>query len=419
MATMTNLDTVASPPADTGRPAAHAAVTPAVDQLDQWIRHEFAELNTRLETAYFAARREILTGDPDLETVKQAIVVDGAKLIGQIAQDGRLPADPQVRYELLGSVGFYLAACRRHEVDRPESPNYRALPVAWSLASRLGRSLGVAPRFVFAHQALHNRAVGGAYRSFTTLEDEHVFITHNGLSALAYQRAANALRRIPALGVSNPMAGYLLEDARAALDEVLRFNRRLGETLDVDRFFLNVRPYFKPYRVGAVEYRGANAGDFAAINEIDLLLGLCSARDPFYRHLLEEKRAYLPPEDQPQLQSAVGQESLLELFLREAAADPVTPQLRLNAERFLAVCRAHGAAYAYHHHQLVRHFLQEPAKQAPPDRLGDLTASGPPLEEVVRMLGRLRDLRAARDRPGLPTARASLDRLRALVNPGP
>lgn len=416
---MTRLGTSAHPSAGTGRPAAHADVTPAVDQLDQWIRHEFVELNTRLETAYFAARREILTGHPDLETVKQAVVLDGAKLVGQVAEDGRLPADPQARYELLGLVGFYLAACRRHGVDRPESPNYRALPVAWSLASRLGSSLGVVPRFVFAHQTLHNRAVGGAYRAFTTLEDERVFVTHNGLSALAYQRAANALRPIPALGVSNPMAAYLLEDARAALDEVLRFNRRLGETLDVDRFFLNVRPYYKPYRVGAVEYRGANAGDFAAINEIDLLLGLCSAHDPFYRHLLEEKHAYVPPEDQPRLKSAAGGESLLELFLREAAAGPVTPQLRRNAERFLAVCRAHGAAYAYHHHQLVRHFLQEPAKNAPADRLGDLTASGPPLDEVVRMLGRLCDLRAARDRPGLPTARASLDRLRALVDLAP
>lgn len=389
-----------------------------LEQFDQWIRHEFVHLNTELEEAYFAARSEILHDRPDLETIKQAIVLDGAKLVDQIVEDGRTPADPHERYELLGAVGFYLAACRRHEVDGPDSPHLESLSPAWSLASLLGASLGVAPRFVFAHQSLYNRAVGGTYHTFTTLEDEATFVTYNTLAVLAYQRAANALRRVPPLGVSSPMATYLLEDARAALDEVLEFNRTLGTTLDADRFFLNVRPYFKPYRVGGTEYRGANAGDFAGINEIDLLLGLCSAQDPFYQHLVTEKYPYVPPADQVLLKSALTTEPLLEHFLREAAAGPVTPRLRTNAERFLEVCRSHGAAYAYHHHRLVKHFLEEPAKQAPHDRLDDITASGPPLEMVIKMLGRLRDLRAARDRPGLPTARASLDRLRELTSLG-
>ena len=34
-----------------------------------------------------------------------------------------------------------------------------------------------------------------------------------------------------------------------------------------------------------------------------------------------------------------------------------TTQVRANAKLDLAVCRAHGAAYAYHHYRLVQPFL--------------------------------------------------------------
>ncbi|MBC6459363.1 monodechloroaminopyrrolnitrin synthase PrnB family protein [Actinomadura sp. HBU206391] len=391
-------------------------MTAAVDGFDRWIRHEFVDFNTELEEAYFSARSEVLFGRPELEKIKRAIMLDGAELIARITEDGGIPADEKERYRLLGAVGFYLGACRRHEAGGPENPDAERLSAAWSLANILGSSLGVAPRFVFAHQSLHNPSVRDSYRTFTSLEDERVFITYNGLAVLAYQRAAGALRRIPTMGVSNPMATYLFEDARAALDDVLRFNRTLSENLDVDRFFFNIRPYFKPYQVGGIEYRGANAGDFAAVNEIDLLLGLCKARDPFYQNLLAEKYAYVPPEDQVLLRTIVVAESLLDRFLSEAETGPVTPRFRLNAELFLAICRAHGAAYAYHHHKLVKPFLEAPAKAAPKERLSDMTASGPPLEMVIRGLGYLSDLRAARDRPGVVSARASLGRLRELLS---
>jgi len=38
-----------------------------------------------------------------------------------------------------------------------------------------------------------------------------------------------------------------------------------------------------------VDYRGANAGDFAAINEIDVTLGLCRTDDAFYQSIVREK----------------------------------------------------------------------------------------------------------------------------------
>jgi hypothetical protein len=69
-----------------------------------------------------------------------------------------------------------------------------------------------------------------------TLDNERIFLTYNGLAVMAYRRR--------------------------------------------DRLFYNIRPYFKTYRVGSREFRGANAGDFAAVNTIDVMLGLCSPHDP-------------------------------------------------------------------------------------------------------------------------------------------
>lgn len=381
----------------------------AVDDFDQWIRNDFVTLNTRLEEAYFAAGVQILTGADDLEALKRRIAREGAELTGRITERRSVPAGRDERYELLGSVGLYLGACGRHGVEGPQS-------AAWPLAQLLGSSLGVAPRFVFAHQALYNRAVGDRFRTFTALDDERTFVMYNGLSLLAYQRTADALRRVATLGVSSPLTAYLLREAQAGLDDVMEFGRTLSKTLDADRFFLNIRPYFKSYRVGRAEYRGANAGDFAAINTIDVLLGLCSPHDPFYQAVLTEKVPYMPGEEQAELRDSVLAEPLLDAFVRETAHGEVTPQLRDNAELFLAVCRRHGAVSAFHHHRLVTPFLQVPAARAPQEDQEGVTASGPPLDVVVAGLARLVDLRTAKRRTGEFGARPALDTLRRALD---
>jgi hypothetical protein len=86
------------------------------------------------------------------------------------------------------------------------------------------------------------------------------------------------------------------------LKDVVKWNDVLFEKLDVDRFFYSVRPYYKPYRVGTEVYRGANAGDFAGINELDMLLGLCSGNVSSYSQILVDKFLYMLPEDQARLQ---------------------------------------------------------------------------------------------------------------------
>ncbi|GIG67927.1 monodechloroaminopyrrolnitrin synthase PrnB family protein [Phytomonospora endophytica] len=366
---------------------------------DAWLRSRFTDLNTGLEEAYFAARDDQIAGH---DAAKDAILREGAALIARI---GDIPHDDGDRYKLLGAVGFHLAACARHGVG-----DATLLAPAWALARLLGSALDVAPRFVFSHQSLYNPAVGDRFHMFTTLPDEALFITRNGEAVLAYRRAAHALSAVAAMGVSNPMAAYLFEDAAAALGDVLRFSQSLARELDPERFYLNIRPYFTPHVVGRTEFRGVNAGDFAAINVVDLLLGLCSPSDPFYQEVLAEKRPYLPPGDGAEIQAVLTVPSLLDRFAAEAAVE-VTPGLRRNAELFLAVCRAHGAAYAFHHHRLVADFIEKPAADRPTP-VG--SSSGPPMEVVLGILGRLADLRAARDRPG--TARGRLEGLRAALD---
>ncbi len=121
--------------------------------------------------------------------------------------------------------------------------------------------------------------------------------------------------RVVHLGVSSPVADVLFDTAKRALEEVLRSNRRLFEQPDVPRFFYSVRPGYKPYRVGRQEYRGANAGDFSGINEIDLLLGLCRASDAYYAQLLVDKMLFMLPMDQERLRDCMTRVSLIDELL--------------------------------------------------------------------------------------------------------
>jgi len=384
-------------------------VTDPIDQLDGWLRGEFVRINTQLEEAYFAEGVDVISGRPRLDALKLALLRQGGPLMERLASMPALPEDPRARYRLLGLVGHYLAACQRHEAGLSDTEGGRQ--AAWGVSQRIGGSLGVVPRFVFAHQSLFNDAVAGRYRTFTSLPDERVFIHFNALGVLAYRRAAHALRGIADMGVSNPVAAYLFEDAEAALKDALRFNQELSRQLNVERFYFNVRPYFKTYRVGHVDYRGANAGDFAAINEVDVILGLCRTDDSFYQSIVREKSGHVPPDDQQALQTLDRRVSLLHAFCRELDSHGATAEWRANASRFLDVCKAHGAAYAYHHQRLVKPYLEKPAKTALTAHTSGVTSSGPPLDEVIAMLQRLLDLRTARDRPGLATAAASIARL--------
>ena len=143
-----------------------------------------------------------------------------------------------------------MASLRRHELTNPAREERSPHEEATALGLHIGASVGVAPRFATSHLATHNLARDGRQKSFTSLADEFLFLDYNTRGILAYKRAADALMRIPPLGISHPVTETLFEDARDALEDVGRFNDVLFTELDADRFFFSVRPYYKPYRVG-------------------------------------------------------------------------------------------------------------------------------------------------------------------------
>lgn len=390
-------------------------MTPNTQMFDRWIRGNFVALNTELEELYFASEdRDIVEGKGD--DLKAQLVTEGREFIIELLKEGNTDEGFDAGFDLLGNVGLYMAACRRHEITEPSRETKSPLVEASGLAMQLGASLGVVPRFTSAHLETNNLASNGVYKTFTSLPDETLFITYNTRAALAYIRAAEALLRILPLGVSHPITGDLLRVAKVALMDVVASNEELFEDLDTNRFFYCVRPYYKPHRVGLHEYRGANAGDFAGINVIDLLLGLCRADDAYYSQLLVDKFLFMTPADQLVLRDCMRRESLLDGFLRESQAHHTESWFQKNAALFLEACEAHGATAIQHHEKLVAKFIEQPADQEDMINRPGLTASGPPLPVLLRSLRKLADLRSAAPRDDIPSRHADLETLRARLS---
>src|SRR5882762_9480889 len=384
------------------------------ESFDRWIRTSFVEMNTALENRYFSQqdRAQVIGVGDD---IKAELRDEGRAYIVGLLKEGNTGDGFDSAFGVLGSVGLYLGAMRRHELTNPAREKRSPFAEASALASHVGASLGMAPRFSTGHLATHNKAVAGIRKSFTSLPDEFLFIDENTRGILCMQGAADALRRIVPLGISSPVADVLFGVAKQALSEVIRFNQRLFTTLDVDRFFYSVRPYYKPYRVGWQEYRGANAGDFSGINELDLLLGLCRASDPYYAQLLVDKMLFMLPSDQARLRDCMTRTSLLDELLALADQHADADWFQQNARAYLEVSDLFGQAAAQHHDGLVRRFIERPAADLDERGLEGITASGPPLPVLLRSLEVLRDLRLAADRRDIATRYDDLGKLRRVV----
>ena len=381
--------------------------------LDQWIRTDFRQMNSELESLYF----EFPDGVSPVESnIKHDLVEQGRELISALLKEGNTDEGFDSGFELLGDVGFYMAACRRHNITEPSRETRSPLHEASALAMQLGASLGVIPRFASCHLETHNRAVNGEYKTFTSLPDERLFIDYNTRGVFSFIRASEALRNCLPLGVSHPVSLDLLKVAKSALDEVYRSNEQLFTRLDVDRFFYCVRPYYRPHRVGLHEYRGANAGDFAGINVIDLLLGLCKADDPYYSQLLVDKFLFMRPDDQLVLRDCMRRTSLMDSFLACNERDRSQAWYQENLTAFLEVCDAHGKVARQHHERLVHKFIERPADLGAHRDQQDLTASGPPLPILLKALRKLCDMRcAAPDTEGFVTRYGDIQQLRDTV----
>jgi hypothetical protein len=385
------------------------------DAFEHWIRTSFVQMNTELENLYFAQpNRSQVAGCGD--SIKAALRDEGHTFVVALLAEGNTGEGFDSAFGVLGTVGMYLGALRRHELTNPAREERSPFPEASSLALHVGASLGMAPRFSTGHLATHNKARAGVRRSFTSLRDEFLFIDENTRGIFSLQRAADALTSVVHLGVSSPVADVMFDTAKQALRDVMRFNDRLINQLDVERFFFSVRPYYKPYRVGRQEYRGANAGDFSGINEIDLLLGLCRANDPYYAQLLVDKMLFMLPSDQARLRDCMTRTSLLDELLVLVDEHGRADWFQQNARAYLDVCDLFGQSAAQHHDALVKRFIEAPAANLNEQGLEGITASGPPLPVLLRSLETLRDMRLAADRRDVTTRHDDLAKLRGVVN---
>lgn len=382
--------------------------------FDDWIRTSFKEMNTELEELYFTqSDRNTVEGVG--ASIKKSLVNEGRNYIATLLAEGNTDEGFDRGFDLLGNVGFYMAACRRHEITEPSREKKSPLVEASALSMQLGASLGVIPRFASSHLETHNRSIDGVYKSFTSLEDEITFLDYNTRGVFAFIRASEALLKTLPLGVSHPVSYDLLVNARDALHDVVAYNETLFGKLDTDRFFYCVRPYYKPHRVGLREYRGANAGDFAGINVIDLLLGLCSAADPYYSQLLVDKFLFMRPDDQLVLRDCMRRKSILDGFLELIESEGGQAWFQKNVEMFLQVCDAHGKTAIQHHDQLVNKFIEKPVEDTRLENQPGLTASGPPLPVLLKALKKLCDLRSAADSDDIPTRYSDLQSLRQAI----
>lgn len=382
---------------------------PSVRALNHWIRTRFVEINSELEDRYWEQDdRNLVDAGPEL---KAELLRDGEALIGAltVAEIGAGEFDD--RFALLGDVGMFLSAVRRHEIDRPDGGPAEQSPVAAQVAIQLGTSLGTAPRFLTAHNQTHNRAINGRYRTFTSGASERLFTDYNTRSVYAYMRAADALVRIVALGVSHPATHDLLQVAGEAVRQAVALNVELAERLDVDEFYFRVRPYLKPCQVGGTMVRGNNAGDFGAFNEIDSLLGLCSMNDPHYARIVAEKLPFLLPDDRKRMQHSLRMPNLLDGFMSALDVSDQT-WFQQNGSAFIEVLDAVGEGARHHHDEIVSKFISAPAAAAPEQHLERITASGPSLDVLIASLERLRDQRLARARDDVPTRHDDVQTLR-------
>ncbi|MGL4447994.1 MAG: PrnB family protein [Shewanella sp.] len=378
--------------------------------FDSWIRTRFVELNSELERRYYqqADRANVLeVGDE----VKHALLSEGRTLIKTLLDEGNTDEGFDSAFDLLGNVGLYMAACRRHEITEPTRETTSPLLEASALAMHIGASIGVTPRFATAHLTTHNRAHNGIYKRFTDLPDEKLFVDYNTKGILAYKRASDALLKIQPLGISHPMTLDLLRVAKQALQDVIDSNTTLFKRLDTDRFFYCVRPYYKPYRVGSVVYRGANAGDFAGINVIDLTLGLCFANEASYSQMLVDKFLYMMPEDQQLLRECMRRPNLMDDFI-QSMAHRHEDWYQQNLKMFIEVCELHGQTAIQHHNELVTKYIAEPSVSMEQQHLAKVTASGPPLPVLLASLEKLRDRRAAANRSDIRTRYHDLNQLK-------
>jgi hypothetical protein len=122
------------------------------------------------------------------------------------------------------------------------------------------------------------------------------------------------------------------------------------------------------------------------------------------------------PEDQLILRECMRSTSLMEDFLDAHSLGAHNgyqqPWYQQNLSVFLDVCTLHGKTAIQHHNQLVERFITKPSTGIAQQHMQKITASGPPLHELLDSLEKLRDRRAAHQRDDIRTRYADIQVLK-------
>jgi len=100
--------------------------TEKAKEFDQWVRHGFRLINTELELLYNQqAKPEITRGVGT--SLKNQLIQEGGELIQALLLEGNTDEGFDRGFDLLGNVGFFMAACRRHELDMPNQDIHQGI----------------------------------------------------------------------------------------------------------------------------------------------------------------------------------------------------------------------------------------------------------------------------------------------------
>ena len=393
-----------------GRPMSKAAAN-----LDRWIRSAFVAMNTELEELYFA-QTDRANVDGIGDDIKQRLAEEGRALIRPLAAEGNTNEGFENAFNVLGNLGLFMAALRRHELTNPARETPSPFAEASALGLHIGASLGVTPRFATAHLATHNKAIDGVQKSFTSLTDEFVFIDYNTMGILSYKRA---VRRADAHSAARHLQSFDADAVQQRARCVEGCGRRPTRSCSIRSTRIASSTACGPTTSHIASDVRNIAAPMPAISPASTrsicLLGLCRANDPSYSQLLIDKMLFMIPEDQANLRQCLLYAPFLDQFLDAAKTSSKTDWFRDNCRAYLEVCEAHGFAAIQHHNQLFESFIVKMSEELDSRHHAQLTASGPPLDVLARSLERLRDLRAAAKRDDFETAHDGLALLKKAV----
>ena len=350
------------------------------------------------------------------DDLKMQILEEGRVFVRALADEGNTDEGFDRAFDVLGDLGLYMAALRRHELTNPGTRG--------ALAARGGDRPRAAHRRVGRGRAAlrdepprdaQPRRATAARRASPRSPTRSCSSTTTPAGSSGYKRAADALMRIAPIGISHAVAETLFDDAHRALEDVAPFNECSSRSSTSTGSSTACVRTTSRIASGARNTAARMPVTSRASTRSTCSSGSAAANDPYYSQLLVEKMLFMRPDDQASLRDCMRRRSFLDQFLDCRTRAATGEWFRRNAAAFVRVCDAHGRVAAQHHDQLVARFIAAPSKALDESHLAQVTASGPPLPVLLAALEVLRDLRLAAPRDDIASRHGDLSRLREAV----